>query len=231
MATKLTCAIIEDDPVSMSVIQGLAEKSGLFQSISCLDSSSKAVGWLIENPVDLIFLDVEMPDLTGLELLKSLTNKPAIIIISSNPKYAVDAFEYSVTDFLLKPVKDYVRFLTAVNKVKFKDRTDDKRPDEELFVKVDSLLMKLNFDDIIWVEASGDYIKIQTIDKVQVVYSTLKKMEEKLPQHKFVRVHRSFLVNISKITNIDSTNLEINKKIIPISGTYKDDLLKRISVL
>ena len=231
MATKLTCAIIEDDPVSMSVIQGLAEKTGLFQSISCLDSSSKAVGWLIDNPVDLIFLDVEMPDLTGLELLKSLTNKPAIIIISSNPKYAVDAFEYSVTDFLLKPVKDYVRFLTAVNKVKFKDRTDDKRPDEELFVKVDSLLMKLNFDDIIWVEASGDYIKIQTIDKVQVVYSTLKKMEEKLPQHKFVRVHRSFLVNISKITNIDSTNLEINKKIIPISGTYKDDLLKRISVL
>jgi DNA-binding LytR/AlgR family response regulator len=231
MASKLTCAIIEDDPVSMSVIQGLAEKTGLFQSISCLDSSSKAVGWLIDNPVDLIFLDVEMPDLTGLELLKSLTNKPAIIIISSNPKYAVDAFEYSVTDFLLKPVKDYVRFLTAVNKVKFKDRTDDKRPDEELFVKVDSLLMKLNFDDIIWVEASGDYIKIQTIDKVQVVYSTLKKMEEKLPQHKFVRVHRSFLVNISKITNIDSTNLEINKKIIPISGTYKDDLLKRISVL
>lgn len=231
MAAKLTCAIIEDDPVSMSVIQGLAEKSGLFQSISCLDSSSKAVGWLIENPVDLIFLDVEMPDLTGLELLKSLTNKPAIIIISSNPKYAVDAFEYSVTDFLLKPVKDYVRFLTAVNKVKFKERADDKRAEEELFVKVDSLLMKLNFDDIVWVEASGDYIKIQTIDKVQVVYSTLKKMEEKLPQHKFVRVHRSFLVNISKITNIDSSNLEINKKIIPISGTYKDDLLKRISVL
>lgn len=231
MATKLTCAIIEDDPVSMSVIQGLAEKSGLFQSISCLDSSSKAVGWLIENPVDLIFLDVEMPDLTGLELLKSLTNKPAIIIISSNPKYAVDAFEYSVTDFLLKPVKDYVRFLTAVNKVKFKERTEDKRTEEELFVKVDSLLMKLNFDDIVWVEASGDYIKIQTSDKVQVVYSTLKKMEEKLPQHKFVRVHRSFLVNISKITNIDSSNLEIHKKIIPISGTYKDDLLKRISVL
>ncbi len=231
MAAKLTCAIIEDDPVSMSVIQGLAEKSGLFQSISCLDSSSKAVGWLIENPVDLIFLDVEMPDLTGLELLKSLTNKPAIIIISSNPKYAVDAFEYSVTDFLLKPVKDYVRFLTAVNKVKFKERAEDKRTEEELFVKVDSLLMKLNFDDIVWVEASGDYIKIQTSDKVQVVYSTLKKMEEKLPQHKFVRVHRSFLVNISKITNIDSSNLEIHKKIIPISGTYKDDLLKRISVL
>ncbi|NOS93486.1 MAG: response regulator transcription factor [Cyclobacteriaceae bacterium] len=231
MAEKLTCAIIEDDPVSMSVIQGLAEKTGLFQSISCLDSSSKAVGWLINNPVDLIFLDVEMPDLTGLELLKSLTNKPAIIIISSNPKYAVDAFEYSVTDFLLKPVKDYVRFLTAVNKVKFKDKAEDKRAEEELFVKVDSLLMKLNFDDIVWVEASGDYIKIQTVDKVQVVYSTLKKMEEKLPLHKFVRVHRSFLVNISKITNIDSSNLEINKKIIPISGTYKEDLLKRISVL
>ncbi len=231
MTAKLTCAIIEDDPVSMSVIQGLAEKTGLFQSISCLDSSSKAVGWLIDNPVDLIFLDVEMPDLTGLELLKSLTNKPAIIIISSNPKYAVDAFEYSVTDFLLKPVKDYVRFLTAVNKVKFKERPDDKRAEEELFVKVDSLLMKLNFEDIVWVEASGDYIKIQTSDKVQVVYSTLKKMEEKLPPHKFVRVHRSFLVNISKITNIDSSNLEINKKIIPISGTYKDDLLKRISVL
>jgi DNA-binding LytR/AlgR family response regulator len=227
--SKLTCAIIEDDPVSLAVIEGLAEKTGFFQSITSFSSSSKAVEWLSNNIVDLIFLDIEMPGLTGLELLRSLNNKPDVIIISANSKYAVDAFEFSVTDFLLKPIKDYVRFLAAVNKVKPKGQPTKNK--EELFVKIDSLLMKLNFEDILWIEASGDYVKIQTSEKMQLVYSTLKKLEEKLPIDKFVRVHRSFIINLSKITNIDSSNLEINKKIIPISSTYKEDLLSRISVL
>lgn len=103
--------------------------------------------------------------------------------------------------------------------------------DESLFVKVDSLLLKLDIDRILWVEAFGDYIKIHIEEKTHTIYSTLKKMEDKLDKNKFVRVHRSFIVNISKITNIDPNNLEINKRIIPVSGTYREDLLKRISVL
>jgi DNA-binding LytR/AlgR family response regulator len=228
--SKLSCAIIEDDSVSLSVMEGLAQKTGYFDPIVTFTSSSKAAHWLSENSVDLLLLDIEMPELSGLDLLRALHVRPEVIIISSNPKYALDGFELDVTDFLLKPVTDYARFLAAVHRVKAKPKPM-KLPSEGLFIKIDSLLTKLNADDISWIEAAGDYVKIQIGDKSQVVYSTLKKFEEKLPPQKFLRVHRSFIINLSKITNIDSTNLEINKKIIPISGSYREELLNRISIL
>lgn len=211
----------------------MVEKSGALTIAASFTSPTEAVQWLVANPVDLLILDMEMPELNGIELLSCLLNKPDIIIISGNPSFAIDAFQYSVTDYLLKPVKDYGRFLKAVNKVvsKVKPSAPVTLADHDsLFVKVDSLLQKLNTNDILWVEAFGDYIKIQSADKVYTVYSTLKKIEEKLPE-KFVRVHRSYIVNISKITNIDPNNLEINKKIIPISGSYREDLLNKIKVL
>jgi len=231
---RLTCAIVEDDRISLALIEGLAEKSGLLEVKKSLASSQEALLWLSENQVDLLFLDMEMPEISGLQLLRALSYKPEVIIISSNPNYAVEAFEFSVTDYLLKPIKDYARFLQAVNKVSAKQKPQKKETkdiDGNLFVRIDSLLLKLNLDDVFWIEASGDYIKIQTTEKNHIVYSTLKKIEEKLPPQKFVRVHRSFIINISKISNIDPNNLEINKKIIPISSTYKEELLDRIKVL
>lgn len=231
--SQLTCALVEDDQFSLSMIEGLAEKSGLLEVKKSFVSPQEALQWLSENQVDLLFLDVEMPQISGLDLLRSLPYKPEVIMISSNPNYAVDAFEFAVADYLLKPIKDYARFLLAVNKVKAKlgSQKSEEGTDENLFVRVDSLLLKLNLDDIFWIEASGDYIKIQTKDKNHIVYSTLKKIEEKLPTKRFIRVHRSFVVNLDKITNIDPNNLEINKKIIPISNTYKEELLNRIKIL
>jgi DNA-binding LytR/AlgR family response regulator len=233
--SKLSCAIVEDDIISIKMIEGMVEKTGLLSIGASFTSPTEAAQWLLSNQVDLLILDMEMPDLNGIELLKCLVYKPEVIVISGNPSFAVDAFEYSVTDYLLKPVKDYSRFLKAVNKVaaKLKSTTTQVQApteDDSLFVKVDSLLQKLNTNEILWVEAFGDYIKIQTEEKVHTVYSTLKKIEEKLPE-KFVRVHRSYIVNISKITNIDPSNLEINKKVIPISGSYREDLLNKIKVL
>jgi DNA-binding LytR/AlgR family response regulator len=228
---KLTCAIVEDDVISIKMIEGMVEKTGMLSLKASFTSPIEAMQWLIENPVELLLLDMEMPQLNGIELLRSLIYKPEVIIISGNPGFAIDAFEFSVTDYLLKPVKDYSRFLKAVNKVVSKIKTTAQSPDSDsLFVKVDSLLQKLDTNEILWVEAFGDYIKIQTGEKLYTVYSTLKKIEEKLPE-KFVRVHRSYIVNISKITNIDPSNLEINKKIIPISGSYREILLNKIKVL
>jgi len=230
---KISCAIVEDDLVSLSVVESLAKKTGLIDIKATFNSSQNAVSWLAENDVELLFLDVEMPGLSGIDMLRSLPRRPDVIIISGKPNYAVEAFDLSVVDYLVKPVKDYQRFLKAVNKViaKRKKILESKKIDKNLFVKVDSLLLKLNVDEILWVEAFGDYIKIITQEKIHTVYATLKKIEEKLDQSKFVRVHRSYMVNISKITNMDSNNLVINKKIIPISEKYKDDLLNKISVL
>lgn len=230
---KLTCAIIEDDSISRTVIQGLVEKTNFLLLEGSFASAQEAIPWLNEHEVDLLFLDVEMPGLSGLEMLRSLPYRPEVIIISANPRYAIEAFDLGLVDYLVKPLKDYTRFITAVNKaISRKNKSPEKQPDDEaLFVKVDSLLHKLDVDSICWIEAFGDYIKIQTHEKLYTVYATLKKVEDKLNHKKFVRVHRSYIINISRITNINPNNLEINKKIIPISGTYKDDLLNKIKVL
>jgi DNA-binding LytR/AlgR family response regulator len=231
---KISCAIVEDDTISLKIVESMAEKSGMLKVEASFTSPIEAAQWLANNEVELLFLDMEMPDLNGLELLKSLTKKPAVIVISGNPSFAVGAFEVSVVDYILKPVKDYSRFLQAVTKVASQLNASQKIgivDDQSIFVKVDSLLQKINLLDILWVEASGDYIKIQTSEKNHIVYSTLKKIEENLPSETFVRIHRSFIVNISKISNIDASNLEINKKIFPISNSYRDNLFNKIKVL
>ena len=231
--TRISCAIVEDDSISQTMIKSLAEKTGLVDVKGVFMSPKLAIPWLVDNEVNLLFLDVEMPGMTGLEMLRSLPYKPEVIMISGKANYAVEAFDLAITDYLLKPVKDYARFLAAVNKVMVKMKANLSLHTESgnLFVKVDQLLLKLDIDEILFVEAHGDYIKIHTLQKVHTVYATLKKIEGRLDPQKFIRIHRSFLVNISKITNIDPNNLEVNKKIIPISGTYKEDLLNRINVL
>jgi DNA-binding LytR/AlgR family response regulator len=229
----ISCAIIEDDSISRTMVEGLAEKTNLLSVVGSFASAQEAMPWLNKNKVDLLFLDIEMPGISGIDLLKVLAHKPEVIIISSNPEYAIDAFEFSVADYLLKPVKDYSRFLHAVNKVasRLSKTNTDSDGDDHLFVKIDSLLHKLSMEDILWIEAFGDYVKIQAKDKLHTVYSTLKKIEEKLPSDKFLRVHRSFIINLEKISNIDSSNLEIDKKIIPISENYKEQLLNKIKIL
>ena len=218
--------------MSLTIIERLAEKTGIVEIKGKFNSGEDAARWLINNEVDLLFLDVEMPGMSGLEMLRSLSHKPDVIVVSAKADYAVQAFDLSVVDYLVKPISDYSRFLAAVIKVAAKRRSNPQpEVDESLFVKVDSLLLKVNIDSILYVEAFGDYIKIHTEEKTHTIYSTLKKMEDKLDRKKFVRVHRSFVVNISKITNIDPNNLQINKAIIPISSTYKEDLLNLISVL
>lgn len=227
----ISCAIIEDDNFSRKMVETLSEKTGLLMVKNAFSSAQESMPWLAKNEVDLLFLDIEMPGISGIDLLKVLTRRPEVIIISSNPSYAIDAFEFSVADYLLKPIKDYNRFLKAVNTVAVRLNKHLADSDTSIYIKLDSLLHKLNVDNILWVEAFGDYIKIQTTDKVHTVYSSIKKIEEKLSTKKFVRVHRSFIVNVSQISNVSVSNLEINKRIIPISETYKDHLLQRLSIL
>lgn len=228
----ITCAIVEDELVSLSMIEGLIERSKLLNIKGSFSSSTKAIEWLSVNRVDLLFLDVEMPDVSGLDLLKVIPYRPDVIIVTGNPGYAINAFDVAVTDFLLKPVTDYNRFLSAVTKVLAgRTQVDQKLEKEYLFIKTDSLLQRISHKDIFWIEASGDYIKIMTVEKLHVVHSTLKNIEEKLPANLFQRVHRSYIINLERVTNIDPNNVEVNKKIIPISGTYKEELMRKINVL
>lgn len=231
MSEKLSCIIVDDDRISIQVLEELVQKTELLDFVASFTSATSALQLMQKQPIDLIFLDVEMPEMSGLEFLKSLTRKPEIIITSSKEKYALEAFNSDVTDYLLKPITEYSRFIKAIMKV-IDNKADVKKSDaDSIFVKVDSLLVNLDFNDIQWVEAYGDYVKIITQEKTHTVYSKLKTIEERLPQALFLRVHRSYIVNLNKIDNIDHTNLQINKKIIPISNSYKEQLIKRINLL
>jgi DNA-binding LytR/AlgR family response regulator len=230
METTVRCIIVEDDPLSREVIEGLVERAGFIECQASFGDPVKAVQWLATNTTDLIFLDIEMPGMTGLEMLQTLSKKPQVIVISSKSHYAVDAFEHDIAAYLLKPVQEYAKFLKAVMKVKAKMETISS-PSDNIFIKEDSMLMNVSLADITWVESFGDYVKVNTEKKVFTIYSTLKSVEDKLPSSSFIRVHRQFIVNIGKINNIEQTNLQIDKKIIPIGTSYREQLMKRISTL
>lgn len=233
---KISCAIVEDDPVAQKVLEVLVQKTAYLDLKKSFDDPIEASVYLQHEKVDLIFLDIEMPGISGLQLISLLDYKPSVIIVSGKEDYALKAFEHSVCDYLLKPLDDYSRFLKAVMKAREQLENRNGRMKlaskvAPLFVKVDSLLHNIDLNSILWIEAYGDYVKINTDQKMLMVLSTLKAIERKLPESRFVRVHRSYIVNVKRIDNIDPSNLQIRDRIIPISANHRDGLLNKINLL
>ncbi|WKN33699.1 LytTR family DNA-binding domain-containing protein [Porifericola rhodea] len=233
----LDCAVVDDDQMMLKIIASLIAKTNDLNLLGLYESSVEAANALAKQKLDLLFLDVEMPDMTGLELIRTLPYHPQIILVSNKKRYALDAFEYDVADYLLKPVSSYARFLQAVERAKAKQLlvrekpADSSKPPRHIYLKVDSLLMQFDLQDILWVEAFGDYVRVKTHDKLHTVYATLKSMEEALPVEDFVRIHRSYIVRIDKIENIDISNLQVENKILPISQSHKKKLMSMINAL
>jgi DNA-binding LytR/AlgR family response regulator len=193
----------------------------------------EAIAFLNANEVQLLFLDVEMPGITGLELLKTLKNLPEVILVTSKKEYALDAFEFAVTDYLLKP-PTYPRFLKAVEKVREKlkpGRNQVEFRGNFIFVKADSALVKLDIREILWVEALADYVAIVTPKKKYVAHSTMKAIEAKLPSDQFLRIHRSYIVRIDKIDAIEENTVLIQGKMIPVGGTFRENLMNSLDFL
>jgi DNA-binding LytR/AlgR family response regulator len=171
-----------------------------------------------------------MPDISGMDMVKAMSDLPHIIITSSKENYALEAFEYDIIDYIKKPVT-LPRLLKAIDKVA-KSSTPMKKGNEgEVFVKVDSRFIKLKIQDIFFLESMGDYVVFHTENEKHTVHTTLKKIEEKLPADLFLKVHRSFVVNLKKIVDIEDNSLVINDKVIPISRTHKPQLFKKINIL
>ncbi len=226
----LNCIIVDDDLMSLKLIESLVGKTDSLKLFGSYDNAIDAEKAIRKNKIDLIFLDIEMPEMTGLELLGTLEKTPQVIIVSSKEKYALDSYNYDVTDYLIKPIESHARFLRAV--LKAQKRTCKEREEgDNIFIKVDSMLLNFNLTEIHWVEAYGDYVKIHTKEKMFVVYSTLKTMVKKLPSVDFLRVHRSFIVRLDKIKNIDQNTVLIDEKVIPISNSYKSAFYEKINTL
>lgn len=230
----LNCIIIDDDELSIKMLThliGRVEELILDQSFQ---DPIEAFHYLGTHEVDLVFLDVEMPGMSGFEMLSTLREKPQVIFVSGKRDYALDAFEFDVTDYLLKPVQ-YSRFLKAIEKAQERVRTKESQSVELkgdfIFVKSDSMLVRVKVEDILWIEALADYIALVTEQKKYVTHSTMKSVEARLPKDQFLRVHRSYIVRLDRIDAIEDNTILIGKKMIPVGGTYRDALINALDFI
>lgn len=230
--TTLTSIIVDDEELSRNIIQNFVDKSENLESLAQCEDGIQASNFLARREIDLIFLDIEMPEMSGMDLIKSLNKPPMVILITSKKEHAIEAFEYNVVDYILKPF-DYPRFAKAVGKARelFRRNNESQDDDADLYVKVDSRLVKIKASDVYWIEALGDYIVINTADSKYIVHNTMKGIESKLSPDRFLRVHRSYIVRLDRIETLDESVIVIKQKIIPIGGTYKSRLMNRLNMV
>lgn len=231
----MNCLIVDDNEVARMAMKQLVSQVQYLNLLAECNSAIEAFNFLKTENIQLLFLDIEMPGMTGIELTKQLGNKkPLIIFTTAKSDYALEAFELNVVDYLLKPVS-LPRFLQAVGRareVMESNKQEVKFEEKEfVFVKDNGVLKKLNVDEILFLEAMGDYVKVHTGQKFHVLHSTLKSIEEKLPTNKFIRVHRSYIVALSKIDFIQEGVISIGKSSIPVAETYKASLNKKLNLL
>jgi DNA-binding LytR/AlgR family response regulator len=233
----MNCIIVDDDKLSCKLIEGFVKKSSSLNLIGIYSDSVSARNEMTKrHDIDLIFLDIMMPDLNGFDFIGSLENPPNIIIISSAEEYALKAFDFNVVDYLLKPVS-YARFCKAIDKsIRYFSRKDfSNTGDEEIFIKKGSSLVKLKLKEIIYVEALENYVTLTTNDEKFTIHFTMKAIENHLPSGVFIRVHRSYIINKSMIQAIKENSLDLivgnTVKSIPVGKSFRDFLLNDINVM
>ena len=225
----MTCLIVDDEPLARNLITDYVHKVPYLNLVEVCSSPMRAIEILRSQPIDLLFLDIQMPDITGISLLKALQNKPMVILTTAYSEYALEGYELDVVDYLLKPIT-FERFLRAVEKA-----SQRKPPAPEqvqapvvidptqpfVFVKDGTKLVKIRWEDILYVEGLKDYVTIHTRQQKVVTLQRLKALEEQLPADKFIRVHHSFIVAVEAIDSIHKGEVQIGSALIPISDSYK----------
>jgi DNA-binding LytR/AlgR family response regulator len=231
----MKCLIVDDNKMARMAMKQLVGQVKDLELVEECEDAMAAYHIINKQPIDLLFLDIEMPGMTGLELTKNLGHKsPLIVFTTAKKDYAVEAFELNVVDYLVKPVTP-ARFLQAVERAQetlASDKEEVKVEAQEfVFVKDNGILKRINVDEILYLEAMGDYVKVHTPAKFHVLHATLKSIEEKLSPQKFIRVHRSYIVSLSKIDFIQEGVIAIGKASVPVADTYRTALNKRLNLL
>ena len=228
----MNCIIIDDDKVAQKAIQFLISKVPSLILSGIYDNPLESLQSIDKKEVDLIFLDIEMPEVSGLDFLKNFGNLPQVVVCSSKKEYAADVYEYNVTDYLVKPIS-YERFAKAIHKTK--DVHDNFKfngiRDDSFFIKNKGNYLNVNSKDILYFEALSDYVNIYTHAAKYTIYSTMRAIEAKLPNTEFVRIHRSYIVRIDKIAFIEEGNVFVKETPLPISKSYKKELNNRLNFL
>jgi DNA-binding LytR/AlgR family response regulator len=235
----MNCIIIDDEEMARAIIARFITSNTDIVIVSEFSNALQAIKYLNQNEVDLIFLDIHMPDFTGFDFVQTIKNPPKIILVTSDRNFAIEAFEYEcIVDYLVKPI-NADRFLKAIQKAsslkkntilkEFKPKGKDNA--NEFYINIDRRLVKIEMASVNIVQAKGDYIHIKTEDRNYVVHSTLKKIEDKLPKDLFLKVHRSFIINTNKIIDIEDNSVLIAKDVVPVSRANRQELMKRLNLL
>lgn len=232
----MNCLIVDDEEMSRNMVRHFVEQTEFLNLVGVCENAIDASNIINKEKIDVVFLDIEMPQMSGYELLDTFVdNPPQVILVTAKKDHAVEAFNYDVTDYLVKPLT-YGRFLKAITRAQerlnYKQAASETgRIHEELYVRSESRIVRVKYEDITYVEALADYIMIFTEDNKYIVHSTMKGFQSRLPQDRFVRLHRSYILNINKIEAIENLFVLVNKKHIPIGASYKEDFLNRLNLL
>ena len=236
----MNCIIIDDEAAARAIVAQLCSKLPEMDVIDEFSSAIEAIKFLNQHTVDLVFLDIHIPGFSGFDFVQTLKNPPKIVLITSDTNFAIAAYEYeAIIDYLVKPLT-FERFEKSIQKVKnsIARKVVDENKDgdtahlgQELYINIDRRLIKLKYDEIQLIEAKGDYIDVKTESKTYRVHNTLKKIKEKLPEQLFLQIHRSFIINFTKIIDIEDNSVLIEKNVIPISRSNRPELMRRLNLL
>jgi len=230
MSSKYSCVIIEDEPLAQNVLKKYINDHPALELTAIFGDALEAQPLLAQHNIQFLFLDINLPKLSGINFLKTLTNPPLVIVTTAYPEFAVQGYELDVVDYLLKPFS-FERFLKAVNKVSEKlSRMKSKREKFSpfIFIKADKKVYKVDLETILYIESTGDYLKIYTTETQYLIHSALKNFLDELPSSSFLQVHKSFIIAKSKIFFIEGNYIRIADKDIPIGASYKEEVARKL---
>jgi DNA-binding LytR/AlgR family response regulator len=234
---KINCLIADDEEIARGIIESYVKQLDKLNLVAVCSNGVEVYNALEKNQVDLAFLDIQMPHLTGIDLLRTLKNPPAIILTTAFREFALEGYELNVVDYLLKPIS-FERFLKAINKYQSQSNPipiDDRLPKNTenneiafIYVRSDKKMVRISLKDILYIEGLKDYVKIHLFDKTIITYRTLTYFEETLSASQFLRVHRSYIISLNHINAYTATHVEIGKAIIPIGNSYGKEVAKKL---
>jgi DNA-binding LytR/AlgR family response regulator len=224
----LSCLIIDDEPLARKGLREYLDEVDFLQCLGEFDSIMPAMELIRSGTVDILFLDIQMPRMTGLELVKSVKDLPAVIFTTAYPQYALEGFEWNALDYLVKPIS-FDRFLKAVLRARDLQELKLKDPGaDHFFIKVDGRLQRIPLADLLYVEAMQNYVVVHTLDRKYITYLTFKAIEEFLPSAQFIRIHKSFIVSAAQIDTLEGNIVRVKGHELPISRNLKDEVMEKL---
>lgn len=225
---KIRCIVVDDEPLAISLLESYIQKVPFLELVFSTENPIEALEFIQNNEADLVFLDIQMPELTGINFMKILGDKLKYVLTTAYSEYALEGYEHNIVDYLLKPIS-FERFYTSALKAQERFVFSENKEDAHFFVKSSGQQHRINFENILYVESIKDYVNIRTSEQEYIVLDTLKSMEQQLPDHSFVRIHKSFIINLNQIKNLGSKKVTlISEQEIPIGESFRMNLLTKI---